>query len=954
MFRNEITGGRVFREILFASKWLKLILGGALLLIGFQNCDPGFHSSSSGVAGPDFCVQVPGDASCLLSLKAVCRFNGKNIAEGESVAAYQNSSVPFGSSCQSENRTCHAGALSGSYQYADCAVGAAKACLFNGVTVPSGGQVKAFLTSTVPAGQTCSSQMRACTDGVLSGNYLFSDCQPGAFASCYFDGRTIAHGDVVVAFVGSQVPYGQTCQPQSRTCYNGALSGVGEYSHCEPAAPVDCTFNNATVKHGASVTAFFADAVPYGQSCQSEVRTCSNGTLSGSAPFVDCKPKPPASCNFAGSTIPDGGTVQAFASATVPYGQACVPQTRTCHNGQLSGSGDFAKCDVQPGASCLFDGRNLASGQSTTAFEQPTVAFGQTCDAKTITCTNGQLSGTARYGSCVVGQPLSCAINGRTIPHSGQITLFFNEHPDSLGNCPSEIRTCNNGQLSGSATFNSCAPVPATVNDLDQGDPMSWLLKSVCVDNKDGLLSADPWQSCVSGHMRKIRVAEPLPFFNYDRFSSQWNNFPVRTAAGQTLIINARQFGPNFDHQFRSQDQFDVYVTNVNGDGWVSASNTRDGGGYNTTFFGPNCAVGGGWLLFPIKNFTTGAITPLTIAGNYWQQSGQAFPGNCSSVPATPAQSEHRFLKDFAFGGVNGGIVKKMDAIQTIHGFEPNSGFLQAGHLEIFYFTREYGLTRWEVWTPTAQNPTKDTSRCANLPALISYQGVNFVVTDCHDNADVVPSNIPYLPVLPVPNMNMLQHANFDSAGGYLPATDSTLRLWHRGGISPAGNLINWSLLVSKAARDVAYAPSNGINYMATNCGAGNDGLCGIDMSPPSYQEIYQDIPISDFVSAPFYSYGISARVALSSGPQGKVMVGIQQLDSSGQVLWNDNVIRTIGNDEGNWQDASERASPFLSSAFVYKRVAMPIQPGAARVRFFFSPLTPQTFEVVEAWLAPW
>ena len=494
------------------------------------------------------------------------------------------------------------------------------------------------------------------------------------------------------------------------------------------------------------------------------------------------------------------------------------------------------------------------------------------------------------------------------------------------------------------------------VSDLNQNDPMIWLVKSVCVGAANNILSIDPYNGCPAGtSLRKIQVGEALPYFNKDDFNSQWNNFPVRTASGQILVVDARQFGPNFDHQFRSHDQFDIYAVNVNGDGWVSAINTRDGGGYNTTFFGPNCEVGGGWTLFPINGFRSGGMNKLTIAGNYWQQSGGSFPGACSSVAPTDAISQWQYISGKAFGGLNGGPVKSMDTMVTIHGYEPNANFQSGGHIEVFYFTREYGLTRWEVWTPSAQNPVPDTNSCAGIKNPISYQGKSFIVTDCHDNSDVAIASSPYLPVLPVPNMNMLKHANFDNSGGYTPISDPTLGLWHRAGSSPAGNIINWSLLYSTATQDKGYG-GVGVKFLETNCGAGSNGLCGFNMSPPVYQEIFEELPISSFVTGQYYSYGISARVNPSSGTnaQGTIMIGIQQLDANNNYLWGDSIVRTIGVDNGSFPSAAESNSVFLASGFYYNRVQMPIRPGAVKVRFFFSPLSPQNFDIVDGWLAPW
>jgi len=55
-------------------------------------------------------------------------------------------------------------------------------------------------------------------------------------------------------------------------------------------AAANCTFNGSTVLNGSSVTAYSTQSVPYGQSCsaQSQARTCSNGTLSGSYAYAYC------------------------------------------------------------------------------------------------------------------------------------------------------------------------------------------------------------------------------------------------------------------------------------------------------------------------------------------------------------------------------------------------------------------------------------------------------------------------------------------------------------------------------------------------------------------------------------------------------------------------------------------------------------------------------------------
>jgi hypothetical protein len=54
--------------------------------------------------------------------------------------------------------------------------GSAKSCTFNGKTIANGSSVTAYLASSVSSGQSCSSQARACSNGTLSGTYAYASC----------------------------------------------------------------------------------------------------------------------------------------------------------------------------------------------------------------------------------------------------------------------------------------------------------------------------------------------------------------------------------------------------------------------------------------------------------------------------------------------------------------------------------------------------------------------------------------------------------------------------------------------------------------------------------------------------------------------------------------------------------------------------------------------------------
>ncbi len=107
-----------------------------------------------------------------------------------------------------------------------------------------------------------------------------------------------------------------------------------------------CVFNGQMIQHGQSVKAYQASAVPHGSTCWSQTRTCHNGVLSGTYAYASCSTLAANSCTFAGQTIAHGQSVTAYNNDVVPAGSSCKSQTRTCNNGTLSGSYFYKTCAV--------------------------------------------------------------------------------------------------------------------------------------------------------------------------------------------------------------------------------------------------------------------------------------------------------------------------------------------------------------------------------------------------------------------------------------------------------------------------------------------------------------------------------------------------------------------------------------------------------------------------------
>lgn len=474
------------------------------IVLSFQNCSPVSFQSVDlpSVTDLDVCSQNPEAPQCVKG--RTCTFNGQTYSQGDVVKAYLTSSVPTGQNCTSENRICLNGEFSGSYMYATCTVNGPQACLFNGQTIAHGNSVKAYQNSTVPFGGTCVSQDRVCNNGALSGSYNFANCSVGGAASCLFNGQTITHGGSATAYPNSSVPYGQSCQGAVRTCNNGVLSGSGSYASCTVGSAASCLFNGQTIAHGQTVMAYSSSSVPFGQSCISQSRTCSNGSLSGSYTYATCSPGTAASCLFNGQTIANGQSVTAYQSSSVPFGQSCQSQQRTCSNGVLSGTYGASSCSTQGAASCSYPGGTLtwgpagacsaSSGPVTLAHNQSTSFTSAATMAKgniTYSCNNGSFQ--VAFESCnsiILASGQHCDIGGpwgwkatESICPSGQKPVSA----DSLGGCPAGFTPYNANGVIGCYIGNSNPARPASCT----GDPRDECCMWMCTANQTSVVR---WQ----------------------------------------------------------------------------------------------------------------------------------------------------------------------------------------------------------------------------------------------------------------------------------------------------------------------------------------------------------------------------------------------------------------------------------------------------------------------------
>ncbi|MBX3022231.1 MAG: DUF4214 domain-containing protein [Bdellovibrionales bacterium] len=186
-----------------------------------------------------------------------------------------------------------------------------------------------FFENASPVNSACKAQARICQNGTLTGSssYRFTSCESicqtrdgGQFKAAAgaqrlyltVSGSTTEFYSIMAQCEGTRI---RTQSDTILRCVSGSCKSVSYFeasdvvtfttnaadylSKAPVAAQVNqpCTFQGKTVNDGARVTAYKVASVASGKSCssESETRTCSNGTLSGSYVYASCTVENPPS-----------------------------------------------------------------------------------------------------------------------------------------------------------------------------------------------------------------------------------------------------------------------------------------------------------------------------------------------------------------------------------------------------------------------------------------------------------------------------------------------------------------------------------------------------------------------------------------------------------------------------------------------------------------------------------
>src|SRR3989338_9115805 len=294
-----------------------------------------------------------------------------------------------GSITHTRTSSCAAGATSPSWSAwtnsaSSCTTPAASCPTPWGTTVTHGGYVTAYQTSSVAAGSACVLQMRICTNGQLSGSYIYSSCTPAASLTCT---PLTAETRTAVCPAGQT---GSITQTRTSSCAAGATAPTwsgwtNSASSCVTPTMSCPTPWGTTVTHGGYVTAYQTSSVAAGSSCVSQTRTCSNGQLSGTYTYQTCTPPATATCT------PLAAQTQTLSCPAGQTGSITQTRTSSCAAGATSptssGWTNTATTCTTPVAQVCSNGLNIASYPSCSCPSRQ-VQSGSSCITSAISCTS--------------------------------------------------------------------------------------------------------------------------------------------------------------------------------------------------------------------------------------------------------------------------------------------------------------------------------------------------------------------------------------------------------------------------------------------------------------------------------------------------------------------------------------------------------------------------------------
>jgi hypothetical protein len=399
--------------------------------------------------------------------------------------------------------------------------------------------------------------------------------------------------------------------------------------------------------------------------------------------------------------------------------------------------------------------------------------------------------------------------------------------------------------------------------------PADYLVQMVCDDGSGGHTNGDPL-SCPTT-ARKLRIGESLPYHKYDGPPSSTSqisdSFPVGDIFGQTRVIHSFYF-TYYDH-FPVFDGASAFTSDVSynaagqvgatgydismADGtYVSFMGTYDGGrGWQPFWTNSGCGQADNWVIAP-----RAATIPFA--------QGSSITSIQNSFPQCPTVNSFGSTLTVWNNYANVAYEHAPVGLDTIKSWHFGGPSLNEGSFEVFYFTREYGKTRWEAWRnssdPQYANPRADAvARCPLHVngGYVTFGSTTYTLQDCHDWSLIVPLTTDWDPaanwhVDPLFNSgNLLKNTHFQCTSGGVAATCTPY-----GGAGVCQTLAPWNALGSVT---LGWNEALMGSTESANC-----SMTAITTAAPAGQSVYQDV--TNLPSAyTNYTFGINIWQSLLS-----------------------------------------------------------------------------------------
>ncbi len=392
--------------------------------------------------------------------KKDCQLTDVKMVDGQKGFFYSQKFVPAGTSCDlyRQERKCVDGILSGDkrFKYKKCEIDTKKDCEVSGHKIFHGKSEIFYKNSNASVNKTCSdlSQKRFCVNGKMTGNtdYNKTKCTSVTDTECFFLGKKVEKNSIF--YKEPFVDFGNECSLQLRSCKEGKLTGRYEYETCTVKPPKSCFLGLTEIENNKSKIFYKTNKVSYGDTCQSQVRTCLQGVLSGSDDYKEsfCSPAVPKICKVGEQWLLHGESKLFYNIKKAKAGEVCKPIKRSCNNGKVSGDKNYVyeKCISFKKKSCELDGITIKDGEFIDFYKNSEDKF---CKPQKRSCEDGVLKGDENYNKSSCRRFKDCWVADNQIKHNAGRIFYKNHTVPKNSKCKEELRTCSDGNLSG--TFNN-------------------------------------------------------------------------------------------------------------------------------------------------------------------------------------------------------------------------------------------------------------------------------------------------------------------------------------------------------------------------------------------------------------------------------------------------------------------------------------------------------------------